>query len=225
MKTDVHAWAVWVSKGEAKRKKQIKSEPEERFHQSLVKFAEVPALSLLIALRVSSLIKYGRVQTGSVFRGPHTHTHTHISALLSHEVLVCYQSDFLSQIFISNQSSWLNLKSEPSSINHITCLTPIMPGLISHRNETPPWCMSASWSLCMCVFLCMPWNGKMDVDRAVIWSMQFLVGTDKTKRREQWWNNNKDNTPGSETIPGIFASVNLIPDRWSLLHHCSSNQS
>lgn len=155
----------------------------------------------------------------------HTHTHTHISALLSHEVLVCYQSDFLSQIFISNQSSWLNLKSEPSSINHITCLTPIMPGLISHRNETPPWCMSASWSLCMCVFLCMPWNGKMDVDRAVIWSMQFLVGTDKTKRREQWWNNNKDNTPGSETIPGIFASVNLIPDRWSLLHHCSSNQS
>lgn len=82
------------------------------------------------------------------------HKHTQITALLSHEVLVCYQSDFLSQIFISNQSSWLNLKSEPSSINHITCFNPIMPAFIRHTNETPLWayvCIIVSVYMGACV--------------------------------------------------------------------------
>lgn len=92
--------------------KQIKSEPEQRFHRSLVKFAGVPVLSLLIALRVSSLIwpssdRLSIPQPACIHTHTqtHVHVHIHISPLLSHEVLVCYQSDFLSQIFISNQSS------------------------------------------------------------------------------------------------------------------------
>lgn len=143
-------WCLCASEHRKERQKRgLDKIWGERFHQSLVKFAGVPAFSLLIALRISCLIKYGRVQASSAL--PRPHTLAHISPLLSHEVLVCYQSDFLSQIFISNQSSWLNLKSEPVSINHITCLTPIMAALISHRNETPPWVYVR---VMLCVWTC-----------------------------------------------------------------------
>lgn len=127
-------------------------------------FAAVLASWLLIVLRVSSLIKYC-----SVFVRPHAY----VSALLSHEVWVCYQSDFLSQILISNQSSWLNLKSEPGSINHITCLTPTMPAHISHRNETPPCVyVGITQCVCVCVLVSAMENGcwqNRDLIRGICW--------------------------------------------------------
>lgn len=173
MNETVGEWVVWVCINQwPKREHQIKTELRHRMN----------LLELLLCCsNCTPLIKYGEHR--QPLRFPlftHTHTHAHTSMFLSHEVLVCYQSDFLSQIFISNQSSWLNLKSEPSSINHITCLTPIMPAPISHRNETPPClcvCVCLPHGLhahiCVCLCTCVSWNWKMDVDRAVIWSMSF----------------------------------------------------
>lgn len=113
----------------------IKSAPEDRFHQLLAEFSGVPAF---VDFDCVACVPANQIWPSSDGLRVGLFC-THTSAFVSHEVFICYQSDFLSQIFISNQSSWLNLKSEPSSINHITCFTPIMPALISHRDETPPW--------------------------------------------------------------------------------------
>lgn len=66
-------WATQVSIRGTAWEKQIKSEPVERYNQPLATFSGFPALWLLIALRVFSLIKYGQVQTDLVFVGPRTH--------------------------------------------------------------------------------------------------------------------------------------------------------